>query len=130
MQKPIRINDTLVAEAELHGALEHRSAPKQLEYWANLGKLVAAKLKPEDSLALLQGFMDVRLVESDPADFDMDDILSSLETDRSTGTLANAVSESAFRYGIDPDNPTQLVRMDRKGTHKINEKTLLEHGAS
>lgn len=130
MQKPIRLNDTLVADAELYGAIEHRSAPKQLEYWASLGKLVAAKLKPEDSLALLQGFLDVRLVESDPTDFEMDDILGSLEADRSSRTLANAVSESAFRYGIDPANPKQLVRMDRKGTHKVNEKTLLDQGAN
>lgn len=34
----IKLPSTLVDQARRHGTAMHRSAPKQLEYWANLGK--------------------------------------------------------------------------------------------
>jgi hypothetical protein len=121
MARPIRISSSLLEDAEIQGALEHRSAPKQVEYWASIGKLVSAKMTPEDSLALLQGFLNVNLVASNPADFDIDDIMAEVESDRATGTLANKVSDSPFRYGIDPNNPSQLIRMDSKGIHNVDQ---------
>lgn len=32
--------DDLVETAQRHGALEHRSVPKQIEYWSQIGKIV------------------------------------------------------------------------------------------
>jgi MinD-like ATPase involved in chromosome partitioning or flagellar assembly len=34
----IKLPTTLVDQARRHGTAMHRSAPKQLEYWVNLGK--------------------------------------------------------------------------------------------
>lgn len=36
----LKLSDDLVEMAKLHAAAEHRSVPKQIEYWARLGKAV------------------------------------------------------------------------------------------
>lgn len=47
--------------------------------------------------------------------FDVDDILASLEEDRKSGCLPNIVTGSAVRYGVDPDDPESLVAVDTNG---------------
>ena len=36
----VELPDDLVETAKRHGALEHRSVPKQIEYWSQVGKIV------------------------------------------------------------------------------------------
>ncbi|GJI97090.1 hypothetical protein RugamoR57_38080 [Duganella caerulea] len=40
MSIALRLPDYLVEMAKPYAAAEHRSVPKQIEYWARLGKLV------------------------------------------------------------------------------------------
>lgn len=35
----IRISEDLANKAKLHGKVQHRSLPKQIEYWAMIGKV-------------------------------------------------------------------------------------------
>ena len=35
-----KLPEALVESAKRHGALEHRSVPKQIEYWSQIGKIV------------------------------------------------------------------------------------------
>ncbi len=39
MAKAIKLSDELVTDAAIHGKAQHRSAPRQIEYWARIGKL-------------------------------------------------------------------------------------------
>jgi len=39
MAKPIKLSDKLINEATAHGKAQHRSPPKQIEYWARMGKI-------------------------------------------------------------------------------------------
>ncbi|MEE8343051.1 MAG: hypothetical protein V3R51_04550 [Gammaproteobacteria bacterium] len=39
MAKAIKLSDQLVNEATAYGKVEHRSTPKQIEYWARIGKI-------------------------------------------------------------------------------------------
>lgn len=39
MAKAIKLSDTLVADATVCGKAQHRSTPKQIEYWASVGKI-------------------------------------------------------------------------------------------
>ncbi len=47
--------------------------------------------------------------------YDVDDILASLEEDRKSGSLSDIVTGSAVRYGVDPDNTEGLVAVDANG---------------
>ncbi|WP_317202489.1 TA system antitoxin ParD family protein [Janthinobacterium sp.] len=40
MSIALKLSDELVEMAKLHAAAEHRSVPKQIEYWARLGKAI------------------------------------------------------------------------------------------
>ncbi len=40
MSVAMKLSDELVELAKPHAAAEHRSIPKQIEYWARLGKAV------------------------------------------------------------------------------------------
>ena len=39
MAKAIKLSDGLVTDATTHGKAQHRSAPRQIEYWARIGKI-------------------------------------------------------------------------------------------
>jgi len=36
----VKLPEALVKTAKRYGALEHRSVPKQIEYWSQVGKIV------------------------------------------------------------------------------------------
>jgi len=36
----VKLPEALVESAKRYGALEHRSVPKQIEYWSQIGKIV------------------------------------------------------------------------------------------
>ncbi|SMG64379.1 conserved hypothetical protein, partial [methanotrophic bacterial endosymbiont of Bathymodiolus sp.] len=39
MSKAIKLSDSLISDAVINGKAQHRSAPKQIEYWARIGKI-------------------------------------------------------------------------------------------
>jgi hypothetical protein len=39
MSKAIKLSDELVNDATVHAKAQHRSIPKQIEYWAKIGKI-------------------------------------------------------------------------------------------
>ncbi len=53
--------------------------------------------------------------EHQAEDFDVEDVLVVLEADRRSGILPHIVTDSAVRYGTDPDEPDRLVAVDAHG---------------
>ena len=39
MAKAVKLSDELVVDAATHGKAQHRSTPRQIEYWARIGKI-------------------------------------------------------------------------------------------
>lgn len=39
MAKSIRLDDSFVQNAEIYAAANHRSVPKQIEHWAQIGRI-------------------------------------------------------------------------------------------
>jgi len=37
----VKLPESLVESAKHYGAIEHRSVPKQIEYWSRIGKIAA-----------------------------------------------------------------------------------------
>ena len=35
----VKLSDSLVEQAKCHGRIQHRSVPKQIEYWSQIGKV-------------------------------------------------------------------------------------------
>ena len=41
MSVNVKLPEDLVATARHYGTIEHRSVPKQIEYWSHIGKIAA-----------------------------------------------------------------------------------------
>lgn len=52
MAVALKLSDELVQDAKPYAAAEHRSVPKQIEYWARIGKAVLDN--PDLPLSLIQ----------------------------------------------------------------------------
>ena len=51
----VKLSDALVEDAKAAGAAEHRPVPKQIEYWARIGKAVLEN--PDLPLQVIQDTM-------------------------------------------------------------------------
>jgi len=55
MATAIKLSDELVSDAALNGKAQHRSTPKQIEYWARIGKI--ADENPDLPLGFIKGIL-------------------------------------------------------------------------
>jgi hypothetical protein len=58
MAVAMKLSDELVEDAKPYAAAEHRSVPKQIEYWARIGKAVTDN--PDMPVRLIQDIMLAR----------------------------------------------------------------------
>ena len=65
MAKAIKLSDELVDDATIHAKAQHRSAPRQIEYWARIGKI--ADENPELTLGFVKDIL-TGLEESEAGD--------------------------------------------------------------
>ncbi len=112
MASPMRLDPELVGAAEKEGAVQKRTAPKQIEFWAELGKAVERLLAHTDVIAILQGFKKIRVELEESVTINPDDIFSELEKNRKIGALAEKVTSSAMYYEVSQKQPGLLDRVD------------------
>jgi len=98
MTSPIRLSSALVAAAEKEGTIQKRSVPKQIEFWAELGKSVARVMDLSDVFAIIQGLKKVKVEPVTSVAVDPRDVFNSLENKRKSGNLAEKVTSSAVYY--------------------------------
>ena len=98
MTSPIRLNSALVAAAEREGTIQKRSVPKQIEFWAELGKAVVRVMDLSDVFAIIQGLKKVKVEPVTSVAVDPRDVFNSLENKRKSGNLAEKVTSSAVYY--------------------------------
>ena len=55
MSKAIKLSESLINDAVINGKAQHRSAPKQIEYWARMGKIVDEN--PDLPLTFIKGIL-------------------------------------------------------------------------
>lgn len=115
MTSPMRLNPELVRAAEAESLLHKRSVPRQIEYWAELGRQLAAILSMEDLLAVRQGLarVEVRPVEAAPVD--TDEVFAEVEELRESGGLYEAVTDADFHYEPSRHKPGMLDKVYRNG---------------
>jgi len=93
MSTPLRVKDGLFRDAEAEGVLMNRSAAKQVEFWAELGKRVAHSVSPLDMLALMQGIAEVKVVVAAPGRVDPAQVFAAVGQVRSKGQLGQQITQ-------------------------------------
>lgn len=112
--KPIRLDEELIAQAARTGALQHRTAPNQVEYWAKLGKMVASVLGMEDALAVMQGLKKINLETVESASVDSDSVFAQLEADRDIGFKDKPITNAPFYFEASLSAPGLLDKVSTK----------------
>ena len=111
MASPLRLSAALVEAAEKEGALQKRSAPKQIEFWAELGKAVDGVIDAADVVAVIQGLRKIKVEPVKSMAVDARDVFDSLETIRESGGLAEKVTSAAVYYEASLSRPGLLDRV-------------------
>jgi hypothetical protein len=112
---PIRLQAELMQAATLTGARMHRSAAEQIEYWADLGRQVAALVDPDVVLKIQAGLVRLRVESIRTEPLDPDDVFATVEADRVSGALADRVTAAPIRYQASTSHPGYLERIDAEG---------------
>lgn len=112
MTSPMRLNPALVAAAERESTIQKRSVPKQIEFWAELGKAVENLLDISDVFAVIQGFKRLKVESLDSTPVDADDVFGDLETDRTEGKLFEKVTGSSVYYEASTSKPGFIDKVD------------------
>ena len=114
MASPLRLSTALVEAAEKEGALQKRSAPKQIEFWAELGKAVDGVIDAADVVAVIQGLRKIKVEPVKSMAVDSRDVFDSLETIRESGGLAEKVTSAAVYYEASLSRPGLLDRVSSR----------------
>lgn len=112
MAHPMRLSSELVAAAERAGMVQKRSIPKQIEFWATIGKAVENVIDYPDIFAILQGLKKITVEPVSPAVAAPDDVFAALEKARADGTLAGKVSVADIYYETSRSRPGLLDQVN------------------
>ncbi len=112
MASPMRLNPALVAAAEREATIQKRSVPKQIEFWAELGKTVENILDISDVFAVIQGFKRLKVESLDSVPVDSEDVFGDLEAGRAEGTLSDKVTEASVYYEASSSRPGLIDKVD------------------
>ncbi len=112
MTSPMRLNSDLVAAAEKEGAIQKRSIPKQIEYWAELGKAVERTIDISDVYAIIQGIKKMQVEPMASSAVLPGDVFDDLEKSRKSGRLGEKVTYADVYYEASLTRPGLLDRVD------------------
>jgi hypothetical protein len=100
MSKPIRIESTILERAEVEGRINRRSPPKQIEYWAEIGRQVSSLIDAKDLFAVFTGAAALKVTHKPSQPVPTTTILEELRTRRDSGELQRSVTGAIASYGI------------------------------
>lgn len=118
MSTAIRLDDQLIQAAEAEGAVHKRTPPKQIEYWAEIGKAVSRCVPSGDLLALMQGIAQVNISLPESVSVVPGSIFEQLENDRQQGTLSQKIKKTAYCYETSQTRPGLLDRVEADGSRQ------------
>ena len=110
--KSIRLNSDLIFQAQSAAAVQRRSIPNQLEYWATLGRIISAVIGIEDAFAILQGLKKIRVEPTQTISVDSDTVFNNLEADRAKGFVDKPITSAPFYFEASQKMPGLLDRVN------------------
>jgi hypothetical protein len=112
MANPLRLSSDLVKAAERESLIQKRSVPKQIEFWATLGKVVQKVIDYGDVIAVTQGLKKIIVEPVEAPMADPADVFSDLERSRENGSLVGSVTAAPVYYEASKSHPGMVDRVD------------------
>jgi hypothetical protein len=123
-ESPLRVNSTLLGQAQAASAAFNRSVPEQITHWAEIGRLVEAKLNPEQISFLKSGLVSFTLTQAAQMEtlpkhtttVDIIDIARKSQCARETPLARQAIeNQSSVRYQASVTHPGFLDQINACG---------------
>lgn len=108
MTTPVRLEKNLVRHAAAEAQIQRRSTPKQIEFWAEIGRAIAGEVSAEDLIAISQGVRRVKIEPVYPEALSSDDLWAEVEADRETGALSQHIARGRIVYQASERRPGYL----------------------
>jgi len=109
---PIRLNPSLIAAAEREGQVQRRSTPKQIEFWADLGRAVERVIDLSDVFAVLQGLKRLKLEDVASVTVEPDEVFNELQNQSASGRLSDAVTAAGIYFEASRRFPGMLDKVE------------------
>ena len=116
---PIRLQDDLMQAASIAGARQHRSAAEQVEYWASLGRQIAAFVDPDALLKVGAGLARLKVEPTVAPPVDPEAVFAAVEADRRSGQLPEKVTTATIRYQASVTHPGYLEQIKEGDVRSI-----------
>lgn len=113
---PIRLQSDLMQSATAVGALMHRSAAEQIEYWASLGQKVSDILSPDVLLTISAGLTKISVSPTVDPVIDFDDVMLEVEMRTNSGELTQTIANNTVKYQVSVNRPNFLEQVQPNGT--------------
>jgi hypothetical protein len=121
MTTAVRLDDTLVRQAAADGAVNRRSTPKQIEYWAEIGRVVAGDVSAEDLIAIVQGIRQVRVEPVVAEPLTSEDLWAEVDRARESGELSRSIAREQVVYQASEEKPGYLQAIHTDGTREVGQ---------
>lgn len=112
MANPMRLSPELVEAAEREARIQKRSVPKQIEFWAALGKAVQNVIDYSDVIAVTQGLKKIIVEPGKSAAAALGEVFADLEKRRKSGALSKNVTAASFYYETSRSRPGLIDRVN------------------
>ncbi len=112
--RSIRLDAELVDAAETHGKALHRSTPRQLEFWASIGRQLSSMLPEKDLIAISQGLARINIEPAPSSRVNPDDIFTAVGQERNKPFVSSATNPASFQYESS-QTPGYIDRVDIDG---------------
>ena len=112
MASPVRLSYSLIREAEKEGDVQKRTVPKQIEFWAELGKAVERVIGPAEAYAVVQGLKQIKTEPVTHVKADPNEVFEDLEKKRKQNKLSGEVTCARYIYEASPKHSGLLARVD------------------
>ncbi len=117
MSKPIRIDPSMLERAEVEGRIYRRSPPKQIEFWAEIGRQVSNLIDPKDLFAVFTGAAKFEVKHKQSRPVSAESVLAELKIARESGELQNVVTDAIARFEMDSEGRMRRVSSGGKITY-------------
>ncbi|NOY94532.1 MAG: hypothetical protein GXP55_25425 [Deltaproteobacteria bacterium] len=119
LSKPMRLDRDLVEQATAVARRQKRTVPRQIEYWAELGRAVGEVLDPDTLIAVREGLARIEVEAAPSVRVDAAEVLGQIESMRSSGQLAREIGGDRVHYQASAAHPGLLEELTPDGGRRL-----------
>jgi hypothetical protein len=113
---PMRLNESLVNEAEIIAGVMHRSTAEQIEYWSEMGKRLSSTLTTEQAIEFMSGKANIIVNIPSQPDIDIMALSNEVELDSISGALSKELlAKGQTLYAPSYDSSGTLEAIEPNG---------------